>query len=266
MRIRNILLTGDDGYNSIGTRTLIHYLKNRYVLSVAGTQTQQSGVGGLIHVAKGVHWKEVEVDGVKGISVQGSPGDAVEVADAYFKKKFDLVISGINLGANIGGSFFTSGTIAAVLRSLLLNLSKYGITMSYHTLDFQHWYHDHDGTDDISSYLEYPGKVAFKLIEYCIDQSLWGCSFVNVNFPTKKSSKVRFTRPLNDLGKFYTYPGTLDKKNGVYRFPMKVRESKSEIQFDAGSIQRNYISITPCKADLLDKDAYDKLKEKEITL
>jgi 5'/3'-nucleotidase SurE len=41
-----ILLTGDDGYNSIGTRLLVHALKNEHTLQIAATKSQQSGVGG----------------------------------------------------------------------------------------------------------------------------------------------------------------------------------------------------------------------------
>lgn len=266
MKIRKILLTGDDGYNSIGTRLLVHYLKNHYDLFIAGTEIQQSGVGGFSNITKDVHWQEIEVEGVKGICVNGSPSDAVEVANAFFKTKFDLVISGINLGVNVGGSYFTSGTIAAVLRAILLNVTSRGIALSYHVSDPRHWYHNHNGKDDITNYLDYPGKTTFQLINHCIDEDLWNCSFLNINLPTKKSNKVTFTRPLTDLGKFYTYPVTIDKNRQIYRYPMGIRSTKHLGYFDAGAIQKGYISITPCKADLLKEDVYEKLKNKSILL
>ena len=53
MNIKRILLTGDDGYNSLGTRLLIYFLKDRYELAIAGTKHQQSGVGGHVNVLKG---------------------------------------------------------------------------------------------------------------------------------------------------------------------------------------------------------------------
>ncbi len=266
MQIRTILLTGDDGYNSIGTRLLIHYLKDHYNLFIAGTKKQQSGVGGYVNVGKDVHWKDIKVDGIKGICVDGTPGDAIEVTHAYLDSTFDLVISGINFGANIGGSFFSSGTIAAYLRSKLLKLTKRGITISHHSPDPKHWFHDHNRSNDISTYLDYPGKSAYQVIQYSINKDLWGAEFINVNLPHKKTSKVKFTKPLNDLTKFYTYPGTIDKTKGIYRYPMKIRELKNDITSDGGVVQKGYISITPCKADLLNEKIYKKIKNKTIQL
>lgn len=266
MKVKNILLTGDDGYNSIGTRTLIHYLKNSYKLSIAATNLQQSGVGGIINFRSLINWKEIEVDGIKGISVDGSPSDAVEVAREYFRTNFDLVISGINLGANVGGSYFTSGTIAAALRCFNLNMTKKAITMSYHTLDPDHWNRPHNISDDISSYLDYPGNVAFKLIQLAIKENFWNSSLININFPPEKSYIAKFTRPLADHRKFYAYPGSLDRKKGTYQCPINISNNELTTEFDAGAIQKGFISITPCKVNLIQDKAYQKLKHQTITI
>lgn len=266
MDVRNILLTGDDGYNSIGTRLLIHYLKDRYDLSIAGTKDQQSGVGGMINVTKAIHWREIKVDGVNGICVDGTPVDAIEVAQAYFNKSFDLVISGINLGANVGGSFFSSGTIAAILRAIILNLTKKGITISYHILDPRHWFHNHHADDSILPYIDYPGKTVHKIVEQAIAENFWGASFVNINLPQTETKIVKFTKPEHDLGKFYIYPGHLNRKDKTYNYPMTLRKTKRNTEYDSGALQNGYISITPCKADLLDQAAYRQQMPKTFTL
>jgi len=133
LKKKRILLTGDDGYNSLGTRLLIHYLKETYELAIAATRDQQSGVGGHGSFDTRGTWEEVNVDGVPGFWVSGYPVDAVECAQGYFKKKFDIVISGINWGANVSGSVVTSGTIAAALRALFVQLTPQGIAISWQT-------------------------------------------------------------------------------------------------------------------------------------
>lgn len=151
MKIRNILLTGDDGYNSIGTRVLTHFLKNKYRLHIAATKLQQSGVGGKISLNHPVHWDEMEIDGIKGLYVDGTPSDAVELAREYFKVKFDLVISGINLGVNIGGTYTSSGTVSSAYRAILLHVAKKSIALSLHVEDSNHYLRHHDGKENINT-------------------------------------------------------------------------------------------------------------------
>jgi 5'-nucleotidase len=108
---KRILLTGDDGYKSIGIRLLISLLRDDFDLKIAGPKVQQSGAGGKINLSGG-KWERVEVDGIEGVSVTGSPSDAVEVARTIYGNSFDLVISGLNYGANVGTGF-ASGTVGA---------------------------------------------------------------------------------------------------------------------------------------------------------
>ena len=266
MKVRKILLTGDDGYNSIGTRLLIYYLKNRYDLFIAGTQVQQSGVGGYVNVGKDIRWKEIEVDGVKGLAVNGTPADAVEATYAYCQRKFDLVISGINVGANIGGAFFSSGTIAAFIRAHFIGVAEKGITISQLTLDPKTWIHDHSKTKDITSFQKYPGEVAFKVIMKSIRENLCRATLLNINLPGKKSSEIRFTKPIYDLTQFYSYPGKINHPKRIYRYPMSIINKKFPVMYDIGALHEGYISISPCVPDLLNEEIYRKLKDKTFSL
>lgn len=63
-----ILLTGDDGFSSIATRLLVHFLKDDYQLFIGGTSTQQSAMGGRLTL-KGGPWVERVLDGVPGVMV-----------------------------------------------------------------------------------------------------------------------------------------------------------------------------------------------------
>src|SRR4030043_988938 len=131
MRTNRILLTGDDGYNSLGTRVLIHHLKDKYDISVVGTKVQQSGVGGKLTLDRSFKWGLKKVDGIEAIWVDGTPVDAIEFAQGYFKKPFDLVISGINWGENVTPALISSGTFSAAVRALGVKIAGRAIAMSY---------------------------------------------------------------------------------------------------------------------------------------
>jgi len=267
MKVKRILLTGDDGYHSLGIRLLIHYLKNKYTVAVAATKSQQSGVGGHLSVYKKFGtWGKTKVDGVETFWVDGYPADAVEFAQAYFPEGFDLVISGLNLGVNIGGSVISSGTFSAGFRALAIGLAPKAIVTSWHTKP-QYWNKNHSPKEDISPYLEYPGRTMARLIDLAIKKNLWGADILNVNFPAKTSKTIKFTVPLPDLSEYYSYPLTVDTKHHRYTYPrIYSRRMNKDWRYDSGAVLRGYISVTPCQATPIDAGAYRQLKDKTITL
>lgn len=266
MQIKRILLTGDDGYNALGTRLLIHFLKKNFEVRIAGTMTQQSGVGGYISYKEGGAWEEGEVDGVPGIWVSGHPVDAVEVAQAYFDTPFDLVISGINWGANISGSYITSGTMAAALRCFFVGLAPKAIAISWH-LTPELWHLADTTKEDMSRYMDYPGAIAYKVIMKTVKEDLWGAPFVNINLPSAPSTKARFTKFLPDITKFYKYPLTLDREKKVYTYRNAFFDKPgNDISLDTNAMLSGFIAITPCGKDLLDNAAYARLSNKTFSL
>lgn len=262
MTIRRILLTGDDGYKAIGTRMLIHALRDHYELTIAGTLTQQSGVGGYISVGEGGGWGEDEVDQVKALWVDGHPVDAMECAQAYFPKPFDLVLSGINLGANVSAAYLTSGTMAAAARALTLGIAPRSIAMSWHAPP-ELWRRDHDGAEDLAPYLDYPAATAKRLLLLAIKYNFWGTPFLNINFPTEASNQARMTQFLPDVKGYYKYPLIMDRSTMRFAYPNQFAERiDSNPQYDTGAITSGYIAITPCQRDILDRRIYAKYKKK----
>lgn len=265
MNIKHILLTGDDGYNSIGTRLLVHYLKDSYGLVIAATKDQMSGVGGHISMKTGCNYGEAVVDGVPACWVDGYPVDAVESAVGYFKKPFDLVVSGINWGANVGYGT-PSGTMAAAYRALNVNLAPKAIILNWH-LPSSHWLHRVKDGDDISEYLSYPGKSAGMIVERAIAEDMWRADVLNINFPAEPTNQVRFTRPLDNMTHFYEFPVVRDslKKHFMYTLNM-VDDSKKEVTTDAGAMLNGYIAVSPLNKSNLNELVFSEVKDKKITL
>lgn len=264
MAKKSILLTGDDGYNSVGTRLLIYFLKNKFKLTVAGTLKQQSGVGGLVHVYSGGKYGESEVDGVPAFWVEGSPADAMECARSKFKKPFDLVISGINLGVNIGANVISSGTFSAAYRGFSLGLAKNTIAISW-DVHYRHFYKYHNGIDDLEEYLKYPGEISASLIEEAIRNKFWNAKLLNINLPQKPTRKVKFARLLMQTFNYWP-PAKIDKKNGKFYFPEGNQTNHTKDDVDSTVIDQGMISVTPIDPSMLDSLTYKKLQTKLITL
>lgn len=263
MKVKNILITGDDGYNSIGTRLLIYFLQDKYALTVCATKAQQSGVGGKMNLNSTITWHETKVDGIRAVWVDSTPTDAVEFASSYFNQQFDLAISGINLGPNVS-TLISSGTFAAATRVLTNKLSPHVMSVGW-DLPRNLWFKDHNGKDEIQIYLKYPGEIMYKIFKLAIKNDFWNSELLNINFPEKTSNQVIFTKPLDDKKTFYSNP-LIDKKTNTFTYMSKPKKVLNPIETDAGALQHGFISITPCKADMLKEEVYEKFKNTKLNL
>jgi len=250
MKKKRILLTGDDGYNSIGTRLLITVLGGEYELTVAATKTQQSAIGGKITMNAKPEWCRTQVDGVSGFYVGGTPSDAIECARICYPDGFDLVISGINMGLNIGGTVVSSGTVSAALRAVSLKVAPVSLAMSWDVSPSM-FFHDHNGADEISHAIGYPGKQAADIVRSGFANGFWGGNLINVNFPKSGtySGVVRRTMLAHDAG--YWPPVVVDQKGGTYEYP----HGDHQVDFvqpdtDASAVCAGEISLSVCTWNL----------------
>jgi 5'-nucleotidase len=267
MTIKRILLTGDDGINSIGTRILVNLLKDKYDLFIVGTVDQKSGVGGHVSLKNGGKWGETIVDGVPAFWVDGYPCDAIECLPGNFPGDFDLVVSGINFGMNIGSTLVSSGTFAAGIRALDLKVARRAIITSWFVPQ-SFWHIQHPENEDLTPYLVYPGKIAGQVLDLALVNDLWGAPVININFPETVSKMIKFTKPLEKTSDFFNYPTPLDHKNHTFSYSAKPLQTvtKDRIDVDTGALLNGYVSITLQRNSLFDEKLYTKIVDKEIIL
>jgi len=255
-----ILLTGDDGYNSYGTRVLIHCLKDTYDLTVAGTSTQQSAMGGKMSLTKGFAWSLTEVDGVPAFKVDGSPVDAMELVGDYFlnDEPFDLIISGINWGCNLGTATYSSGTVNAAIRGIMTNVAPRAVAMSW-DLNGDHWTVAHDATEVLDEYVKYPGESVCSLLELFKKEKYWGAELLNVNFPNDVTSTMRLTRLATKSKSVYVHPPLIKANAGHYHYgAARVLNPGLEPSVDGQALADGLITVTPCKLDFTDQACFEK--------
>lgn len=188
-----ILVTNDDGVNSSGivaAKNAVRKLGDIYVVAPA---TQQSGIGHALTLFEPIRVSSSKLlDGSHAYSVSGTPTDAV-ILGIYeiIKEKPDLVISGINIGENLGmAELSTSGTIGAAMEAAVHGVPSLAISMQVTRDDIK--FHEGHLDMDFAYAMEITRKLSEKIIKKGLPE---GIAFLNVNIPSyPKSNKIKLTR------------------------------------------------------------------------
>jgi 5'-nucleotidase len=218
----------------------------------------------------GFDWGEDTVDDIKAYWIDGTPADAAEFAAIYFKEPFDLIISGINWGANLGTTIFSSGTIGAVLRGLSAQVASQALAISW-DLPADMYLMNHDEQQLLAEYIQYPGKIISPLLDLLFENQLWGANLININLPQKMSSKVKITTLAPNAREIYDYSTDPFSTNdlGIRHFSYKggrLFNPQVDPKTDVMAITDGCISVSPCKATLDDLRIFQSIKQKTTLL
>jgi 5'-nucleotidase len=120
----NILVTNDDGIYAKGLAAIFQELCSLGKVTVVAPESEQSAVGHAISLNQPLRVRQVSLDGnILGWAVSGTPADCVKIAIAELLPTLpDLVVSGINLGPNVGINVLYSGTVSAATEASILGL------------------------------------------------------------------------------------------------------------------------------------------------
>jgi len=188
-----ILITNDDGVNSSGIVAAKNALKGLGEIEVVAPATQQSGIGHALTLFEPIRVTSSTLsDGSRAHMVSGTPTDAV-ILGIYeiMKETPDLLISGINVGENLGmAELTTSGTIGAAMEAAVHGVPALAVSMQVTRDDIKF----HDGHVDLD--FNFAQKITRKLSKMIISKGLpAGVDFLNVNIPSHpKTHKVKLTR------------------------------------------------------------------------
>lgn len=126
-----ILVTNDDGIYSPGLSCLAKMASNYGEVIVMAPDVEQSGMGQAITSTKPITYKKspIHFEGMKAFRVNGTPADCVALG-AHLFEEIDVVLSGINIGANLGNSAWHSGTLSAARQAVLFNIRGIALSVS----------------------------------------------------------------------------------------------------------------------------------------
>jgi 5'-nucleotidase len=246
----DVLLTNDDGIQSKGLRSLHRQFSQRHQVTVVAPDRERSAVGHGITLLEPLRAIKVNVNGGgPAYAISGKPVDCIKLGVLeILEKKPDIVISGINPGANIGINLNYSGTVSAAKEAAIYGL--YAIAVSIEGSGSDHF-------DDVSVFIE---ALAEKIVQKGLPQG----TFLNVNFPNLPSADIkgiRITR--QDIEPYEEYfDKRLDPRNMIYYWQGLGQYPHSDSpDTDAAAIDQQYISITPIQCDMTAYKLFDALKK-----
>jgi len=234
-----ILVSNDDGIFSEGLWTLVRELKSVAQVMVVAPHREQSAIGTAVTLRRPLTIQEVRpvVPGVETYSVDGTPADSVILAlSKLVKNGVDMVISGVNPGANLGNDVLVSGTVGAAVQGYIRGFPA--IAISAATAD--------------SLCLNNAAKLATLLAEKIKGDALPENIFLNVNVPVLPLVKIRGIKVTRLAGKSHidTVEEGHDGKRHYYWLVRQRIEKSSDDMTDIKAIEQGYISITPLHAYL----------------
>lgn len=244
-----ILLTNDDGIYAKGIEVLHTHLCTEHEVLVVAPETEQSAVGHAITLTDPLRVKAVNRNGLFfGYAVKGTPADCVKLAiNELMDSAPDLVVSGINLGANVGINVIYSGTVSAATEGTILGVSAIAISINtFHDPDFE------------------PAARFARLLTHQVgEHGLPPHTSLNVNVPAIPESKIRGVRVTRQgITRFVEkFDRRMDPRNNVYYWQCgSTPPLEEDGDTDACALAGNYISLTPIHHDLTNYDFLESLR------
>ncbi len=236
-----ILLTNDDGIEAQGLRTLEEALKGLAHIVVVAPDQERSAVSHGLTLRSPLNLTEVKPDHY---ILNGTPADCVIYALRHLFVQFpDLVISGINHGANLGDDIMYSGTVAAAREASAHGIPSMAVSQAY---------------DDKPIRFREGAEYARELVAALLHNGLVGEICLNVNFPVRKIKGMRITR--QGCSEHTPHFNALDYKTDYNSVPFSPGEcQKTDFISDRQAILEHYVSITPLQRDQTDYTAAQSL-------
>ena len=244
----NILLTNDDGIFAPGLRALAEALLPLGTVRAVAPEREQSAAGHAITLHKPLRMDRVELPGlpVEAYSSNGTPADCVILGCLTAVTRPDVVVSGINKGANMGEEILYSGTVSAAMEAALQGLRALAVSScSYEAEDFS-------TAARVAALLAGPVQAAV-LPEDC---------FLNVNVPAVAWGELTGVE-ITHLGR-RAYINAVERREdprgrAYYWYTGSPQESRRGPGTDIGAVAAGRVSLTPVHFDLTNHEAMPAL-------
>ena len=235
-----ILITNDDGLQASQLVPLIRWFEKLGEVTAFVPKVEQSGKSHSFQIREPFEVKQVELEpGLKVWSVDSTPADCVRIAVLGMKMEFDLVVSGVNRGLNMGADIMYSGTVAAASEAVNLGMNAIALSTNPENYD-----HATDALDTVWAYFQEKDLFRYNRL-------------YNVNMPADPKG-IRITR---QGGPYYSddFPFV---GNDLYK-PMgkPVWEDAGNDQLDTDATMHGYITISPLTIDRTNWDVFRKLNQ-----
>ena len=231
-----ILITNDDGIYAEGLWHIVKALEGLGDIYVVAPDRDMSGVGTAMTITSVLRTQEFPsyVDGVRSYVVQGTPSDSVILAtEAMFDEPFDLLVSGINPGANLGLDVFGSGTVGAALQGYYRNIPSIAISSEY--------------TNSMPVRYDVAALVGRAAVNHLLNTETAKSLILNLNLPDRNIEQVKGVQ-FTSLGP-KAYMGKVEKEHVGRRSHYWIKhhqpsQENPRIGTDVWAVRTGQVSIT----------------------
>ena len=248
-----ILVTNDDGIYSSGIFALWDVAKEFGEVNVIAPINEKSAVGHGITISNPLYVKEIErEDGFKGFAVSGTPADCVKLGmKSLLPFNPDLILSGINIGSNLGNNIIYSGTVAAAIEGATLDIPSIAISIdSYKPGSFS--------TSKI---------VVRKVINFIENNTIPSGTILNVNIPDCEPSDLKGYKITSQGHQYFNdnFEKRADPRGRDYYWMTgEIIDNDKELRYDGFAVSNGYASITPIHFMMTNTNCLDELERSII--
>jgi len=235
-----ILATNDDGVYAEGLRASVDQLREVAEVIVVAPDREQSGVGTAITLNAPIRAMEIRpiAEGVKTYAVEGTPADSAILAlESLLEEKVDLVVSGINRGANLGNDILISGTMGAAFQGFFRGIPAFALSVA--ALKDVHYQ---------------TAALVGKMLAQAVDRGdLTSPLLLNVNVPNQPMDKIKGIS-LTQIGRRTYMDVVKEDDDGRRKYYWITRDKPGWVMekgLDIWAVRRKRISITPIHSDLI---------------
>src|SRR5262245_16603404 len=238
-----ILVTNDDGYFSNGIAALAEALESIGEVFVVAPASEQSATAHSLTLTRPLRARQLAE---RRYSVDGTPTDCVMLAlTKILSIRPDIVVSGINHGANLGDDESYSGTVAGAFEAAIFKLPGIAVSLTAREGDFT-----------------YAARFAAELAEKVLREGLPEDTILNVNVPPGEIRGARFTRQGKASATSEIIEGVDPRGKPYYWIGVQKISWKEDPISDFAAVGEGLVSVTPLRTDLTDYRALDILRSR----
>ena len=244
-----ILITNDDGIFAPGIYALWEVMRKIGDVIVVAPDSEKSAVGHAITISNPIRIKKVNGHGkFSGYAVNGTPADCVKIAvKAIMNNSPDIVVSGINHGANVGSNIIYSGTVSAATEGTMLNIPSVAISLN-----------------SIKGGNFRPAqKISESIANLILKNGLPAGVLLNVNVPNIPLDKILGYKVTRQGNIFFIdrFEKREDPRGQVYYWMTgEIIDDDAHDDYDGQALKDNFISVTPIHYQLTDEKFINQLK------
>lgn len=228
-----ILVSNDDGYQAEGIKQLTLALSEIAEVVIVAPDENKSAASSSLTIGKPLEPIQIEHNIY---AIDATPSDCVHLAlCGFIKDPIDLVVTGINSGANLGDDVIYSGTVAGAIEGRFLGLPSIAISLAS-------WQCKHFKTAAI---------IAMRLVEKIEKAPLSHNTIINVNVPDVSIGDIKGIKSTRLGNRHMSEPSIQDENNSsLYWIGENGQEADNGEGTDFYAIANNFVSVTPLQIDL----------------